>query len=195
MQGYNFTTRVRRALQNARAEASRLGHEFVGTEHMLLGVLLDADSIATMALRNLGIDPVQLRARIEETVKRGPAGQQESRKLPYTPRAKRILELAMKEAQDKQVGYVSTEHLLLGIIREERGVAAQVLVERGATLDSARAEVTRLVRERGIESRRSRPRTAAAIARCSRGSPSTSSRTSAMRSARRCGAGRWPISS
>jgi len=138
--GYNFTERVRRVLSLARDEAQRLHHEYVGTEHILLGLLREGDNIATLVLANLGVDPDQLRRRIEEIVKKGTSTQTIEPDLPYTSRAKRTLELAMSEAKHLDHAYVGTEHLLLGMLAEAKGIAAQVLTDAGCTLERVRAE-------------------------------------------------------
>ena len=144
MHGYNFTERVRRVLAYAREEAAQLQHEYVGTEHILLGLVRDGEGVASTTLENLGIDQSALRDTIETTVKRGTAGRT-GPDLPYTSRAKKVLELAMKEARELNHTYVGTEHLLLGLIAEGKGIAAQVLVEAGATLEVARNEVLRIL--------------------------------------------------
>ena len=149
MNGYNFTDRVRKALGLAREEAIRLKHEYVGTEHILLGLIAEGEGIGSAVLLNLGIDPEAVQRKIEEVVQPGKVFRPPA-DLPYTSRAKKVLELAMAEARDLSHSYVGTEHLLLGLLREERGIAAQVLVDAGLTLDAARAEVIRLL---GAESR------------------------------------------
>lgn len=144
MSGYNFTERVRRVLAYAREEAAELHHEYVGTEHILLGLVRDGDGVASTTLENLGIDQNALRDTIETIVKRGTAGRT-GPDLPYTSRAKKVLELAMKEARELNHTYVGTEHLLLGLIAEGKGIAAQVLVDAGATLEVTRNEVLRIL--------------------------------------------------
>lgn len=142
--GYNFTERVRKVLAAARDEADRLRHEAVGTEHLLLGILRDDEGVATVVLRNLSIDRAALRLTIEQTIG---AGERTSTApdLPYTSRAKKVLELAMNEARDLNHSYVGTEHLLLGLLREDMGIAAQVLRDFGATTEQARAETLRFL--------------------------------------------------
>ena len=142
--GHNFTDRVRRVLQMAREESARLHHEYVGTEHILLGLIRDGGGVALAVLTNLGADPGLLRRRIEETVERGRAEPQAGAELPYTSRAKLVLELAMSEARELNHPFAGTEHLLLGLLREEKG-AARVLVAAGVTLEQARAETLRLL--------------------------------------------------
>src|SRR5213592_1942825 len=122
MNGYNFTDRVRKVLQMAREEAARLHHEYVGTEHILLGLIREGEGVAAAVLTNLNVDLEEIQQKIEETVKKGKAAAAD---LPYTSRAKKVLELAMSEARELNHSYVGTEHLLLGLLREEKGIAAQ----------------------------------------------------------------------
>ena len=138
MNGYNFTERVRKVLQMAREEAQRLHHEYVGTEHILLGLIREGEGVAAAVLQNLNVDLDEVQQKIEETVKKGKAVQATGPDLPYTSRAKKVLELAMSEARELNHSYVGTEHLLLGLLREEKGIAAQVLTEAGVNLDAAR---------------------------------------------------------
>src|SRR6187399_1391474 len=145
MNGYNFTDRVRKVLQMAREEAARLHHEYVGTEHILLGLIREGEGVAAAVLQNLNVDLDEVQQKIEETVKKGKAVQATGPDLPYTSRAKKVLELAMSEARELNHSYVGTEHLLLGLLREEKGIAAQVLTEAGVNLDAARTETLRLL--------------------------------------------------
>jgi ATP-dependent Clp protease ATP-binding subunit ClpC len=145
MNGYNFTERVRKVLAMAREEAARLHHEYVGTEHILLGLIREGEGVAAAVLQNLNVDLDDVTQKIEETVKKGKAAQATGPDLPYTSRAKKVLELAMAEARDLNHSYVGTEHLLLGLLREEKGIAAQVLTDAGVNLDAARAETLRLL--------------------------------------------------
>ncbi|MDX1675228.1 MAG: ATP-dependent Clp protease ATP-binding subunit, partial [Longimicrobiales bacterium] len=141
---YNFTDRVRKVLAMAREEAIRLQHDYVGTEHILLGLIREGEGVAAAVLTNLNVDLEQIHERIEESVKKGKAtialGE-----LPYTSRAKKVLEYAMAEARELNHSYVGTEHLLLGLLREEKGIAAQVLNSLGLTLDDARSETLKLL--------------------------------------------------
>jgi ATP-dependent Clp protease ATP-binding subunit ClpC len=145
MNGYNFTERVRKVLAMAREEAARLHHEYVGTEHILLGLIREGEGVAAQVLQNLSVELDDIQQKIEETVKKGKAGQTTGPDLPYTSRAKKVLELAMAEARDLNHSYVGTEHLLLGLLREEKGIAAQVLTDAGVNLDAARAETLRIL--------------------------------------------------
>src|SRR5881396_1735470 len=144
MNGYNFTDRVRKVLQMAREEAARLHHEYVGTEHILLGLIREGEGVAAAVLTNLNVDLEEIQQKIEETVKKGKAAAA-GPDLPYTSRAKKVLELAMSEARELNHSYVGTEHLLLGLLREEKGIAAQVLTDAGVNLEQARAETLRLL--------------------------------------------------
>ncbi|MDA0330125.1 MAG: ATP-dependent Clp protease ATP-binding subunit [Gemmatimonadetes bacterium] len=141
---YNFTDRVRKVLAMAREEAIRLQHDYVGTEHILLGLIREGEGVAAAVLQNLSIDLEQIHERVEESVRKGKAtialGE-----LPYTSRAKKVLEFAMAEAKDFNHSYVGTEHLLLGLLREEKGIAAQVLNSLGVTLDEARGETLKVL--------------------------------------------------
>ena len=145
MNGYNFTERVRKVLAMAREEAARLHHEYVGTEHILLGLIREGEGVAAAVLQNLNVDLDEITQKIEETVKKGKAAQTTGPDLPYTSRAKKVLELAMAEARELTHSYVGTEHLLLGLLREEKGIAAQVLTDAQVTLEQARTETLRLL--------------------------------------------------
>jgi ATP-dependent Clp protease ATP-binding subunit ClpC len=141
---YNFTDRVRKVLAMAREEAIRLQHDYVGTEHILLGLIREGEGVAAAVLMNLNVDLEQIHERIEDSVRKGKAtialGE-----LPYTSRAKKVLEYAMAEARELNHSYVGTEHLLLGLLREEKGIAAQVLNGLGVSLEDARAETLKLL--------------------------------------------------
>ena len=136
---YVFTDRVRKVLAMAREETIRLQHDHVNTEHQLLGLLREGGGGAVFILTRLSADPERIRARIEESASQGKAkivlGE-----LPYTSRAKKVLEFAMAEARELNHSYIDTEHLLLGLLREETGVAAEVLGQFGVTLERARQE-------------------------------------------------------
>src|SRR5947207_1426741 len=132
-------------LRTAREEAARLHHEYVGTEHILLGLIREGEGVAAAVLTNLNVDLEEIQQKIEETVKKGKAAAAAGPDLPYTSRAKKVLELAMSEARELNHSYVGTEHLLLGLLREEKGIAAQVLTDAGVNLEQARAETLRLL--------------------------------------------------
>lgn len=141
---YNFTGGVRKALGMAREEAIRLQHDYVGTEHLLLGLIHERKSVAAAVLTNLSVDLEQVQERVVESVRCGQAiialGE-----LPYTSRAKKVLELTMTEARHFGHDYVGTEHLLLGLLREEQGIAAEVLGQLGVLLEDARGETANLL--------------------------------------------------
>src|SRR5438046_2483067 len=145
MDAYNFTERTRKVLAMAREEAARLHHEYVGTEHILLGLIREGQGVAATVLQNLTVELDEIQQRIEKTVKKGKAAQATGSDRPYTSRAKKVLELAMSEARELGHSYVGTEHLLLGLLREEKRIAAQVLTDAGVNLEAARAETLRIL--------------------------------------------------
>ena len=139
-----FTDRARKVMGLARQEAQRFNHQYIGTEHILLGLIQEGSGVAANVLRNLDVDPDKIRVEVEKIVQDGPTmvtmGQ-----LPFTPRAKKVLELASEEATNLRHNYIGTEHLLLGLIRENEGVAAQVLMNLGLKLEDVREEVLELL--------------------------------------------------
>ncbi len=143
--GYNFTDRVRADLRMAREEAARLRHDTVGTEHILLGLIRDGEGVAAAVLTNLNIDIEEIWQKIEERAIKGKADRAAGPDLPYTEPAKKVLELAMTEARELNHSYIGTEHLLLGLLREKKGIAAEVLTDLGIALEQARAETLRLL--------------------------------------------------
>jgi hypothetical protein len=145
MNGYNFTERTRKVLAMAREEAARLHHEYVGTEHVLLALVGEGEGVAATALQNLGADLDDIREVVEEMVKKGQGTGWTGPDLPYTSRAKKVLELAMAEARELNHAYVGTEHVLLGLLREEKGIAAQVLGDAGITIENAGNEILRIL--------------------------------------------------
>jgi ATP-dependent Clp protease ATP-binding subunit ClpA len=140
MNGFNFTERVRRVLARAREVAMELHHEYVGTEHLLLAVAGEDEGVSSAVLHNLGVTADEVYVRVRGVVQPGNVHRQFGPDLPYTSRAKKVLELSMAEARSFSHNYVGTEHLLLGIIAEQKGIGAQVLMELGVTLEKARAE-------------------------------------------------------
>ena len=138
-----YTDRARRAVVLAQDEARMLDHNWVGTEHLLLGLIGEGDGVAAKALESLGISLAAVRQQTEEIIGRGQ--QVPSGKLPFTPRAKKVLELASRESHALGHSYIGTEHILLGLLREGDGVAAQVLVRLGADLNRVRQQVIRLL--------------------------------------------------
>jgi ATP-dependent Clp protease ATP-binding subunit ClpC len=144
-----FTERARRVVALAQDEATLLSHNYVGTEHLLLGLLHEGHGIAARALESAGISLDVVRQQVEEIIGRGrqaPEGH-----IPFTPRAKNVLELSLREALLLGHTYIGTEHILLGLIREGDGVAAQVLVSLGLDLNHARQRVIALMAGRGSE--------------------------------------------
>jgi ATP-dependent Clp protease ATP-binding subunit ClpC len=139
-----FTDRVRRVMFLAREEAARLHHDYIGTEHLLLGIVREGEGLAATIVTNLGIDLDVIRRTIESMVPSS-SGSVTIGEIPFTPRAKRVLELSVEEAKNLQHNYVGTEHLLLGLIREGEGIAARVLLEFGADFKRVKDEVVRLI--------------------------------------------------
>jgi ATP-dependent Clp protease ATP-binding subunit ClpC len=135
-----FTDRAKKVMNLARQEAQRFNHEYLGTEHVLLGLVQEGSGVAANVLRNMNIDLAKIRTEVEKLVKTGPSmvtmGQ-----LPFTPRAKKVLELSMEEAGNLGHNYIGTEHLLLGLIKENEGIAAKVLTNLGVKLEDVREEV------------------------------------------------------
>jgi len=139
-----FTERAKKVIFLAREEARRLDHDYLGTEHILLGLIREGEGIGAAALQNLAVDLAQVRAEVEKAVGRG-GGTLFLGQIPFTPRAKKVLELAVTEARNLGHNYIGTEHLLLGLIREAEGVAAQILTSLGADLGKVRQEVSNLL--------------------------------------------------
>src|SRR5512138_3890180 len=141
-----FTDRARKVMQLANQEAQRFNHEYIGTEHILLGLVKEGSGVAANVLKNLDIDLRKVRLEVEKIVQTGPAGDQVLLgKLPQTPRAKKVIEYSVEEARNLNHNYVGTEHLLLGLLREEEGVAAQVLMNLNLKLEEVREEVLNLL--------------------------------------------------
>jgi ATP-dependent Clp protease ATP-binding subunit ClpA len=138
-----FTDRARRVVVLAQEEARLLNHNYIGTEHILLGLIHEGEGVAAMALESLGISLEAVRAQVEEII--GHGGSAPSGHIPFTPRAKKVLELSLREALQLGHNYIGTEHILLGLIREGDGVAAQVLVKLGADLSRVRQQVIQLL--------------------------------------------------
>ena len=140
-----FTDRAQRVVVLAQEEARMLNHNYLGTEHLLLGLVHEGEGVAARALESLGISLGSVRQQVEEIIGQGqqaPAGH-----IPFTPRAKKVIELAQREANDLGHNYIGTEHLLLGLVREGEGVAAQVLVKLGADLAGVRQQVVHLLHD------------------------------------------------
>jgi hypothetical protein len=139
-----FTDRARRVVVTAQEEARRLNHNYIGTEHLLLGLVSEGEGVAARALDVLGVPLPVLRARVEDIIGRG--NPQSAGHIPFTPGAKKVLELSLREAMQLKHDYIGTEHILLGLIREGQGVGAQVLAEWGASLDHVRGTVLSLLK-------------------------------------------------
>ncbi|HZT78904.1 MAG TPA: ATP-dependent Clp protease ATP-binding subunit [Gemmataceae bacterium] len=139
-----FTDRARKVMQLANQEAQRFNHEYVGTEHVLLGLIKEGSGVAANVLKNLDIDLRKIRLEVEKIVQSGP-DMVTMGKLPQTPRAKKVIEYSIEEARNLNHNYVGTEHLLLGLLREQEGVAAQVLMNLGLKLEDVREEVLNLL--------------------------------------------------
>src|SRR5437764_76897 len=141
-----FTDRSRKMMQLANQEAQRFNHEYIGTEHILLGLVKEGSGVAANVLKNLDIDLRKSRLEIEKIVQSGPGSEMVAMgKLPQTPRAKKVIEYSIEEARNLNHNYVGTEHLLLGLLREQEGVAAQVLMNLGLKLEDVREEVLNLL--------------------------------------------------
>jgi ATP-dependent Clp protease ATP-binding subunit ClpC len=141
-----FTDRARRVVVRAQEEARMLDHDHIGTEHILLGLTHETiGGVAAKVLESLGIGREAARQRVTEVIGRGE--QAPSSHIPFTPKAKNVLQLALQESRGLGHDFIGTEHILLGLIREREGVAAQVLSELGADLDGAREQVIRLLDE------------------------------------------------
>src|SRR5262244_2320877 len=139
-----FTDRARKVMQLANQEAQRLNHEYIGTEHILLGLVKEGSGVAANVLKNLDVDLRKIRLEVEKLVQSSPEVGTPG-KLPQTPRAKKVIEYSIEEARNLNHNYVGTEHLLLGLLREQEGVAAQVLVNLGLKLEDVREEVLNLL--------------------------------------------------
>jgi ATP-dependent Clp protease ATP-binding subunit ClpC len=139
-----FTDRARKVMQLANQEAQRFNHEYIGTEHILLGLVKEGSGVAANVLKNLDVDLRKIRLEVEKIVQSGP-DMVTMGKLPQTPRAKKVIEYSMEEARNLNHNYVGTEHILLGLLREQEGVAAQVLMNLGLKLEEVREEVLNLL--------------------------------------------------
>jgi len=140
-----FTDHARNVMLLANQEAQRFKHEYIGTEHILLGLVKEGSGVAVAALRNVGIEPNKITVETEKLIREGsevdPNVKYPNVKYPQTPRARKVIEYAMEEAHTLKHDYVGTEHILLGLLREDKGVAAQVLMNLGLQLDKVRAEI------------------------------------------------------
>jgi ATP-dependent Clp protease ATP-binding subunit ClpC len=149
--GYDFTHRVRGALIKAREEARLRHHEYVGTEHLLLGLLAEEDTLVTDVIENLGAKPFDLQTAVELMITDGPStGRMQTPDLPYSPRARVVLDQAISIAHEFGDGYVGTQHLLLGLVREQHGIAARAMTAAGLTEPQLRHEIVRLLQGEGV---------------------------------------------
>jgi ATP-dependent Clp protease ATP-binding subunit ClpC len=139
-----FSDRARKVIQLANQEAIRLNHEYIGTEHILLGLIMEESGVAANVLKNLRVDCRKIRLEVEGLVQSGPKPVTMS-KLPKTPRAKKVIEFAMEESRNLKHDWIGTEHILLGLLREQEGIAAQVLISCGLILEEARAQILSLL--------------------------------------------------
>src|SRR5574342_1089701 len=139
-----FTDRARKVMALANQEAQRFNHEYIGTEHILLGLVKEGSGVGANVLKNLDVDLRKIRLEGEKLVQSGPE-MVTMGKLPQTPRAKKVIEYSMEEARNLNHNYVGTEHILLGLLREQEGVAAQVLMNLGLKLEEVREEVLNLL--------------------------------------------------
>jgi len=144
-----FTDRARRVVVLAQDEARRLDHNYIGTEHLLLGLIREGEGVAAKALEALGISLDTVRQQVEQII--GQGQQAPSGHIPFTPRAKKVLELSLRESQQMGHNYIGTEHILLGLIHPGDGVARQVLVKLGADPNRVRQQVIRLLQEHSAE--------------------------------------------
>src|SRR5262245_41137613 len=141
-----FRDRARQVMKVATQEATRCNHEYIGTEHVLLGLVKECSGVAANLLKNLDIALRKIRLEVEKIVQHGPGGEQVVMgRLPHTPRAKKVIDYSVEEARNLNHNYVGTEHLLLGLLREQEGVAAQVLMNLGLKLEDVREEVLNLL--------------------------------------------------
>src|SRR5437870_301568 len=159
-----FTDRARKVMQLANQEAQRFNHEYIGTEHILLGLVKEYAGVAAVVLKNLDIDLRKIRLEVEKIVQPGPEPAWTYRMLPQTPRVKKVIEYSIEEARNFDHHYVGTEHLLLGLLREQECVAAQILMNLGLKLEQVREKVLDLLGHKPVNdeprlrlSRRPRP--------------------------------------
>jgi ATP-dependent Clp protease ATP-binding subunit ClpC len=140
-----FSDRARRVIVLAQEEARMLDHNYIGTEHILLGLIREDDGVAARALESLGINLEAMRQAVEDIIGRGAQPLPETGPIPFTPRSKKVLELALREALQSSADYIGTEHILLGLIREGDGVAAHVLRDSGVDFNQARQQVIEML--------------------------------------------------
>ena len=136
-----FTDRARRVVVLAQEEAKMLNHNYIGTEHILLGLIHEGEGVAAKALESLGISLDAVREQVQDII--GQGQQQPTGHIPFTPRAKKVLELSLREALRLKHNHIASEHLMLGLLREGNGLAAQILAEAGVDTGKLRDDVTR----------------------------------------------------
>jgi ATP-dependent Clp protease ATP-binding subunit ClpC len=141
-----YTDRARRVVVMAQEEARELGHNYVGTEHILLGLIHEGTGVAAQALTALGVSLDESRAQVEAIIGRGDLASVQNGPIPFTPRTKKVLELAAREAQELGHSYIGTEHILLGLMREGDGVGAQILTSAGIEFSAVRHQIRELLR-------------------------------------------------
>jgi ATP-dependent Clp protease ATP-binding subunit ClpC len=151
-----FTDRARRVVVLAQEESRLFNHDYIGTEHILLGLIHEGEGVAATTLESLGISLDAVRSEVEEMIGHGKSPARGH--IPFTPRAKKVLELSLREALQLGHNYIGTEHILLGLIREGEGVAAQVLQKLGLSLDAARREIIELLEVEGSPEQESKAR-------------------------------------
>ncbi len=151
-----FTNCARKVMQLANQEAQRFNHEYVSNEHILLGLIKEGSGVAANVLKNLDVDLRKIRLEVEKLVQSGPDTVTMG-KLPQTPRAKNVIEYSMEEACNLNHNYVGTEHILLGLLREQEGVAAQVLMNLGLRLEEVRKEVLNLLGQGELDPPKEKP--------------------------------------
>jgi ATP-dependent Clp protease ATP-binding subunit ClpA len=144
-----FTDRARKTLAYARQEAQRFNHDYIGTEHILLGLIREDSSAAASVLRNLDLDVRKIRLEVEGMMQSSPESQRIGQP-PFTPRAKKVIEFSLEEARALGHNYIGTEHILLGLLRESEGVAAHVLMNLGLKIEGVREEVLRFLRAKAL---------------------------------------------
>jgi ATP-dependent Clp protease ATP-binding subunit ClpC len=140
-----FTDRARKVMQLANQECQRFNHEYIGTEHLLIGLAKEGSGVASNVLKNMGVSLAAARVEVEKIIIAGPQGQMMMGKIPHSPRLKKVIEYAIDEAKLLNHNYVGTEHLLLGLVREKEGVAAQVLFNLGVKLEDVRQAILDLL--------------------------------------------------
>ena len=174
-----FTERAKKVLGLARREAQELNHDYIGTEHLLLGLVREGGGVAANVLRNLGVDNDRIREEVMKYMQPGPNMKVLS-KLPFTPRVKKVLELSLEAAIELGHNYVGTEHLLLGLIRENDGVAAHVLLDLGLRLEEVRDAVLELLGSPQSQASEASPSTPASLLGSSSGPKRGKSKTPAL---------------